>query len=92
MTRVLRFRFPEDAEPREVENDVCLAIFTAECLYGRPRTRLEVSYLFDADGSQCVIDNRGPAGEMAVHVFVGLCGERFGEAGYEVEPVRDHAE
>jgi hypothetical protein len=87
MSEVIKFRFPEGADREEVEGDACLALFSAECLHGRPQTRMEVSYLVDADATACVFHVRGPAGETAARVFVGLCGERFGEAGFRVERV-----
>ena len=88
MSEVIRFQFPEGAVREEVEGDACLAIFSAECLHGRPQTLLEASYLVSADGRCLVLQVAGPAGETAARVFVGLCGERFGEAGFRVERVK----
>lgn len=76
------FKFPEDPT---AEDDVALAIFSAECMYGRPQTRLEVGYEMTADSQGCVVEVRGPAGEMMVRVLVGLLGARFGEGGFSVE-------
>ena len=87
MSERWRFRLVDLNESGGLESDACLAIFSAECVYGRPRTRIEVSYLADADGSGCVFAVGGPAGEMALQVFIGLCGERFGETGFNVVPV-----
>ena len=55
MNQVLRFKFSE-ADRETVEGDVALAIFAAECVYGRPRVRLETSYLVDDDGGACVLE------------------------------------
>ena len=88
MSEVIRFQFPEGAVREEVEGDACLAIFSAECLHGRPQTLLEASYLVSADGRCVVLQVRGPAGEIAARVFIGLCGERFGEGGFSVERVQ----
>jgi hypothetical protein len=85
MSEVIRFQFPEGAVRDEVEGDACLAIFSAECLHGRPQTLLEASYLVSPDGRCLVLQVRGAAGETAARVFIGLCGERFGEAGFRVE-------
>ena len=85
MHEVVRFVFPESGRREAIESDISLAIFSAECLFGRPRTRLEVSYLVDDRGGRCVLRVRGEAGETALQVFVGLCGERFGEDGFRVE-------
>ena len=87
MHEVVRFVFPESGCREGIEADISLAIFSAECVYGRPRTRLEVSYLVDDEGGRCVLRVRGDAGEAAMQVFIGLCGERFGEDGFRVERV-----
>jgi hypothetical protein len=87
MSEIIRFQFPECAVRDEVEGDACLAIFSAECLHGRPQTLLEASYLVSLDGRCLVLQVRGVAGETAARVFIGLCGKRFGEAGFRVERV-----
>ena len=66
MSEVIRFQFPEGAVRDEVEGDACLAIFSAECLHGRPQTLLEASYLVSADGRCLVLQVSGPAGETIV--------------------------
>ena len=84
---IVRFKFSEPVEPYEVEDDVCLAIFAAECLHGQPRVRLELSYLVDEAGSRCVLDVRGSAGEDAARIFTGLSTARVGEGSFKVERV-----
>jgi hypothetical protein len=52
MRQILRFKFAPPVEQRDVEDDLCLAIFCAECLHGRPQVRLEVGgFLVSQDGS-----------------------------------------
>jgi hypothetical protein len=86
MSERMKFQFP--APDRDgVEEDISLGIFTAECIYGRPRTRLDVAYFLTGDGRRAVIDVKGPAGETALRVIVGLLAARFGEDGYQVERV-----
>ena len=85
MSEIVRFTFPGTTDREGVDADACLAIFSAECLHGRPKTRLEVSYLVDSTGSACVFEIAGEAGDVAVQVFLGLCTERFGETGFQVE-------
>lgn len=85
MSEIVRFRFPANSNHEDVDADACLAIFSAECLHGRPKTRLEVSYLADAKGAACIFEVAGEAGDVAVQVFLGLCTERFGETGFTVE-------
>lgn len=89
MHAIIRFALPVCEERQDVEDDIALAIFTAECLYGRPQTRLEIQYLFSPDGSRCVVKVRGPAGEAAVRVFVGLLTVRCGGSGFSIEHVQD---
>lgn len=85
MSQVLRFKFRE-ADRETVEADVALAIFAAECVYGRPRVRMEASYLVDGDGA-CVLQVDGEAGESVARVFAGLCAARRGEEAYSVQRV-----
>ena len=84
MSKVLRFSFQEGETRATVEADIALAIFTAECLYGRPRVRMETAYLVEETGNSCVIDIRGEAGEAAARVFAGLTAVRLGEDAYTV--------
>jgi hypothetical protein len=81
---VLSFRFQSNADREAVEADVALAIFAAECLHGRPRVRMEASYLVNDDGG-CVLQVNGEAGESVARVFAGLCAARFGEEAYSVQ-------
>lgn len=84
MAELIKFEFPEP-EQEEVEQDIALSIFTAECIHGRPRTRLDVGYLLSDDGHRAVFEVRGEAGETALRVLVGLLAARFGEGGFNVE-------
>ena len=86
MSQVLRFKFKEVSR-ETVEADIALAIFAAECVYGRPRVRIEASYLVDEDGGACVLEIDGDAGESVARVFAGLCAARLGEEAYSVHRV-----
>lgn len=81
---ILRFTFSEGLDAGAVEGDMALAIFAAECVYGRPRVRMETAYLVDECRRACVVDVRGEAGEAAVRVFAGLTAARLGEESYTV--------
>ncbi len=83
MSQVLEFKFRE-ADRETVEADVALAIFASECVYGRPRVRMEASYLVDEGGTACVLDISGEAGEAVARVFAGLSAARFGDQAYSV--------
>ena len=85
MRSVLRFRFGiPDVD--SVEDDLHLALFSAGCLYGPSRLRLETSYLLHEDGKSCVIESRGEAGDAAARIFAGLAAARLGDEGFVVEP------
>ena len=86
MSQMLRFKFSESSR-ETLEADVALAIFAAECVYGRPRLRMEASYLVDEDGRACVLEVAGEAGESVARVFAGLCAARLGEEAYSVHRV-----
>ena len=85
MRQKVRFAFTDAGAKEDIEADVALAIFTAECVYGRPRVRMEASYLVDDAGKSCVIDVRGEAGEAAARVFTGLTTARIGEQAFQVK-------
>ncbi|MPZ48901.1 MAG: hypothetical protein GEU75_06265 [Dehalococcoidia bacterium] len=88
MREIVRFKFSAEVDHDEIEDDICLAIFCAECLYGKPRIRLEVGgFLVSNDGSCCVLDVRGQAGEDAARIMSGLCTARVGDGAFKVERV-----
>jgi len=85
---ILRFTFSEGLDTGAVEGDMALAIFAAECVYGRPRVRMETAYLVDEGRRACVVDVRGEAGEAAVRVFTGLTAARLGDTAFVVRRMR----
>src|SRR5438309_956920 len=94
MQSIVRFRFANSSTEDAIEDDLALAVFASECIYGRPRTRLEMRYLVSPDGASCVAEVGGPAGEAVLCVFMGLVGVRCGEGSVSVErivPDREHA-
>jgi len=82
---LLRFRFTPPSDSATVEDDLRLALFAAECLYGPARLRLEAAYSVRCDGATCIIESRGEAADAAARVFAGLTAMRVGEAGFQVE-------
>lgn len=83
---VIRFQFQGQVDRESVESDVALAIFAAECVYGRPRVRMEASYL--VDGQECLLDVSGESGDTVARVFAGLVSARLGEGSYTVVRVQ----
>jgi hypothetical protein len=85
MSAVLRFHLNKESERDAVESDVALAFFAAECVYGKPRVRLEASFLVAEDGGSCVLRTSGEAGEAAARIFTGLTSVRIGEDAFSVK-------
>lgn len=86
MREIIRFQFTRPVVRDDIEDDVCLAIFCCECLHGQPRIRLEVGgFLVSDDGSCCVLDVRGPAGEDTARIMAGLCSARVGDGAFKIE-------
>jgi hypothetical protein len=88
---ILKFSLPGERDRDAVEADVALALFAAECVFGRPRVRLEASYVVADGGSACVLKASGEAGEAAARIFAGLTAARVGEEGYRVRHEDDSA-
>jgi hypothetical protein len=88
MSEVLRFEFQGERDARELEGDLGLAILCAECIYGRPRVRMEISYVVDPSGKAAVLETCGEAGDAAARMFAGLVGARLGEESYQVRRLR----
>lgn len=84
MSTITRFEFSQQADVEAIEADMALAILCAECIYGRPRVRMETSYLVGEGGQGCVIETAGEAGEAAARMFAGLLSVHLGEDGYAV--------
>ena len=88
MNNVLQFTFAGDCDRDSVESDIALAIFTAECVYGRPRVRMEAAYDVDGNGVACVLNVSGEAGDAVARVFAGLTAARVGETAYSVRRIQ----
>ena len=86
MANILPFEFGRPTDIEALEDHVVLALFAAECVYGKPRTRMEASYLVDEDGESCVLRADRDAGEAAARIFTGLAA-RLGDAAFKVQKV-----
>lgn len=87
MPELVRFEFTREGDAKAIEADLSLAILCAECIHGRPRVRMEISYAVDPGGRSCVLETAGEAGEAAARVFAGLLSTRLGEQAYRVRRV-----
>jgi hypothetical protein len=84
MGTITRFEFLPKADAGAVEADIALAILCGECIYGRPRVRMEVSYVVDPGGKAAVVETGGEAGDAVARVFAGLLSVHLGEQAYRV--------
>src|SRR5436190_20394366 len=84
MSSVLHFRITQETDAEAIQDDVTLALYAAECVYGKPRVRLEAAYIVEDDGRTALVEAAGEAGEVAARIFAGLLAARFGESGYSV--------
>ena len=90
MTDVCRFKFRNDISKEMIEEQIALAIITAECTFGQPKVRLHASYA--ASGSKAVIDIASDVGEHIAQVFTGLMIRKVGEENFSVERIRKNDE
>jgi hypothetical protein len=85
MDDIFRYTILVEPSPRELEADIALAVYCAECLFGQPQVRHEVRYFITSDGRRCVVAAKGPAGSAVARLLTGLCAQRMGEASFSVE-------
>ncbi|MBI4377315.1 MAG: hypothetical protein HY549_12820 [Elusimicrobia bacterium] len=87
MEGVYRFRFKDDVPTKDVEENLFWAVFNAEAVFGKPRVRLDASFLFDRDKRVCVIDKSTEVGRHIAQLFTSLITREFGEEAFKVERV-----
>jgi len=86
MTEVCRFKFGNGISKEMIEEQIALAIITAECTFGQPRVRLHASYAVSS--SKAVIDVASDVGEHVAQVFTGLMIRKIGENNFTVERIK----
>ena len=92
MPKVCRFKFPEGPDRESIETHLALAIKATESVYGQPRVRMGVGYLFSGDDKELAIDVSTEVGEHMAQVFTGLLTWQLGEDKFTVERrARDEA-
>ena len=82
MKEVCKFVFGSGISKELIEEQIALAVITAECLFGPAKVRLHAGYLA-ADG-KAVIDVSGEVGEHIAQVFTGLMIKQLGEDAFAV--------
>ena len=86
MAEICRFKFKEGVSKELIEEQMALAIVTAECTFGQARVRLHGSYA--ASDGKAAIDVSNKVGEHIAQVFTGLMIRTVGEENFTVERIR----
>lgn len=86
MAEICRFKFMEGVSKELIEEQIALAIITAECTFGQARVRLHASYA--ASDGKAAIDVSSDVGEYIAQVFTGLMIRTVGEESFSVERIR----
>jgi len=86
MTEVCRFKFKDGISKVMIEEQIALAVITAECTFSQARVRLHASYA--ASDGKAVIDVSSDVGEHIAQVFTGLMIRKLGEENFSVERIR----
>ena len=87
MSEVCKFKFMEGISKEMIEEQIAVAVVSAECTFGQSRVRLHASYA--ASDAKAVISVDSDVGEHIAQVFTGLMTRRIGEENFEVEWVKD---
>jgi hypothetical protein len=80
-----RFPFSEKTDLQEVEASLLLAVLAAECLHGRARVRLDVSFCLDQKKRSCIIAADTGLGRTISRIFTGFLCLEFGEKAFNVK-------
>lgn len=86
MAEICRFKFKDGATKEVIEDQIALAIVTAECTFGQAKVRLHASYA--ASDGKTAIDVSSDVGEHIAQVFTGLMIRKVGEENFTVERIR----
>lgn len=85
MRTVCKFKLPDGTTKEFIEVSIAMAIFNAECVYGKARVRVSgVAYYVAEDGPGCVIDVSTEVGEHVAQVFTGMMMNVLGEDKFRV--------
>jgi len=88
MNAIYRFEFRDGIPAKEIEETLFWAVFNAESVFGKPRLRLDASFIFDRDKRVCVIDKSTKVGQHIAQIFTSLITREFGEEAFKVERIQ----
>lgn len=83
MREVCRFTFKTLMTKDAIDEQMAIAILTAECSFGQAKVRLNAAYV--ASNNKAVIEVSSPVGEHIAEVFTGLMTKKYGENSFLVE-------
>lgn len=89
MSEVYRFQFKNKIPSKVVEETLYWAVFNAESVFGKPKVRLDASFLFDKEKNICVIDKSTEVGKHIAQVFTSLISKEYGEDSFKVERIEE---
>lgn len=85
MNAVYRFKFKGSISAKAIEEALFWAVFNAESVFGKPKVRLDASFLFDKEKHVCVVDKTTEVGQHIAQIFTSLIAREFGEDAFKVE-------
>jgi hypothetical protein len=87
MSSVCRFTFPHETDRETIEAHLALAIIAAECLFGKPRVRIDAAYFLSKEQPQIAIDVSTGVGNHVARIFTGLMIRQLGEEAFTVDRI-----
>jgi hypothetical protein len=91
MPDACRFRFQKGPSRESIEAQLAIAIRATESVYGGPRVRMGVGYLFSEDGRELAIDVSTEVGDHVARIFTGLLTWQLGEEHFTVDRTARYA-
>lgn len=82
-----RYRFRDQANLREAEDTLLLAMLAAEGLFGRCRLRMDVAWVIDESINTLVIDADTLVGMTINLIFTAFITAEFGADAFDVRRV-----
>ncbi len=89
MPSVCRLTFPQGTDTDTIESHLAFAIVAVECLFGKPRVRMDTAYLLSKTRPQIAIDVSTTTGQYVARIFTGLMTRELGEESFVVDRITD---
>ncbi len=86
MTQVCRFKFKKRLGKDRIEEQVAIAILSAESTFGEAKVRLYARYAASED--KAVVDVSGRVGQHVAESLIRLITKKYGEDSFSVERIR----